>query len=251
MPRPPKPQSLDNPLRKLRELLGTDGKPVSQPRMAEILKLPLETYKSIELGRFRNGVPYQKNLDLILERFGAHWNAEEKRWDSCYPGLPYTAQNYELWKHARFDRIVEADALANGLISLLLRVSERSFATLSDAIYRELYRLARAYGVASELVPGLWHVDQEFTRMDMVISNIGRDGKNTKNPDDIVALKRERGYHSSRGTRELLDFRYRNSPVKETPQSKVKLSRSKPSSARRSKQAAEDGSPNNSRPQPR
>jgi hypothetical protein len=251
MPRPPKPESLDNPLRKLRELLGTEGKPMSQQQMAGILKLPLETYKSIEIGRFRSGVPYQKTFDLILERFGAVWDEKEKRWDSCYPGLPFTLQNYELRKHARFDRINETDTLANGLISLLLKASDKEFASLSDAIYRELYRLARAYRISSELVPNLPYVDKEFSRMDLALVNIWRDGKNTKNPADIVGLTRERGFHTSRGDRELLDFRYRNSPAKEAQPRKEKLSRSKPSSRRRSKRVSVDGAPKTSLPQPR
>jgi hypothetical protein len=187
--------------------------------MAEILKLPLETYKSIESGRFRDGVPHQKTLDLILERFGAVWSTEQEQWESCYPGLPFTLKNYELWKHAQFDRISEADALCNGLISLLLRVSDRQFASLSDAVYRELHRLARTYGIFEKFVTGLsdvpeiLYVDAEFREMDLAVASIWRSGERTLNPEDIIGLRRERAFLQPRKERELLDFRYRTKPV--------------------------------------
>jgi hypothetical protein len=212
MPRPPKAQSLNNSLRKLREHLGTGDKPMTQRRMAEILKLPLETYKSIESGRFRDGIPSPKTFDIILERFGAVWSPERQQWESSYPGLPFTRKNYELWKNAQFDRVKEADALCNGLISLLLKVSDKQFASLSDAVYRELYRLARVYGVSHELVPNVPYVDEEFTGMDLIVSNISRSG----NLRDIIQLRRERG-RLFRNGRELLDFRYRTESLKNPP----------------------------------
>ena len=245
MPKLPRPENRDNSLRKLREHLGTNGQPMSQLKLSKALGISKETVFSIENGRLNNGTPTPRVLELVLERFGAVWNAEKQRWESCHPGIPYTARNYELWKHAEYDRVAEADALANGLISLLLRVSGRQFNTLSDTIYRELCRLARVYGVSREIVPNLWYVDQEFDRMGLALVNVWRNGENTKNPEDVIGFKRERGLDSSRGERELLDFRYRNPPADPPP-------KTKPSSARRSKQAVtSDELPKTSRPQPR
>jgi transcriptional regulator with XRE-family HTH domain len=234
MPRPTRPENRENPLRKLREDLE-----MSQLELSKTLGVSKETIFSIENGRLNNGIPTPRVLDLIRDHIGVNWSAEQGRWEA-YPGIPFTPKTYELRKRAEFNRIHEADALANGLISLLLKVSDEEFASLSDAIYRELYRLAHVYGISIEYIPGIPFVDEEFRRMDMAIVNIWRDGKNTKNPEDVVGLRRERGFLSARDGRELLDFRYRNTQAKPV--------RSKPSSRPRLSQIEEDGAPKTSSP---
>jgi hypothetical protein len=233
MPRSPKKEHLDNPLRKLREALGTQGKPMPQWKLAAALKLPLETLKSIELGRFREGIPSPQTMEFILSEFGAHWVEKRKEWDFILPGIPYTLANYERWKKASFDRETEIDTLCAGLISLLQRATDSQFASASDAVYRALHEIAKKSGVSV--------MDPDFLRMDLAIVNIWPSEKHTRTPADIIGFRRERDCHEPKPKEALFDFRDKLKPAAPVT----------PSSRQRSARSGMGGAPRTSSPRPR
>lgn len=245
MPRPPKPENLNNPLRKLRELLGTKGKPMPQHKLSESLGVPVETLKSIENGRFRGGIPDEALMERISTEFGAVWTEKDKEWQ-LFPKTPYTQQQYKLWKTVSFDRVTEIDALCGTLIYLLQQVPDRRFASASDAIFRRLSELAKQYGVST-------YAD-EFLRSDVIAVPVWRDGKETRKPEDIVAFERQRDHMPFRQLpdHERLDYRFKVAELTSTatpaPQPVKPIKRS---SRPRSTRGAVDGSPKTSRLPPR
>jgi transcriptional regulator with XRE-family HTH domain len=250
MPRPSKPENRNNPLRKLREHLGTNGQPMSQLKLSKLLGVSKETVFSIENGRLNNGNPTPRVLNLINERLGAVWSEEDKEWQ-LFPGTPLTQQNYKLWSNTKFDRVTEIDALCGALIYLLQHVPDERFAAASDAVFRKLSELAKQYGVSTTA--------REFLRSDLVAVALWRGGEQTKKSEDVVGFERQRDHIPSCGIsalyglpdRERLDYRFK---LAELPLSKTPASPSphiiKPSSGQRSKRAAADGSPKTSTPQP-
>jgi hypothetical protein len=166
----------------------------------------------------------------------------QKRLDSRFAQPPFLGERYRLWREAEFDWAEEADRLANGLVSLLKKANDErpsQFASLSNAIYRMLYALAREYGLTHHPVSGLPDmddvlremdfVDPEFLGMHLLVHNLWRHGKPSLNSDDIIGLRRERGFRQPRGERELLDLRYRLRPVdRNTPVSPTVLPKVEP-----------------------
>jgi transcriptional regulator with XRE-family HTH domain len=234
----PQAQNRNNPLRQLRECLSSSEKRMSQKRLSEILEISTETLKSIENGRFRGGIPSEKTMERILTEFGAVWSAENQQWEFLKQ-VPFTRASYELWKTAKFDRVTEIDVLCGGLISLLSRVSDGRFASASDAVYRALHGIAEQHRVSWE--------DRDSMRMDLAIVNVWRDGKNTRNPSDIVEFKRERDYSESfrDPKRERLDFRAKLADI-DAASSAGSTESVKPASRPRSRRAAAGESPKTS-----
>jgi transcriptional regulator with XRE-family HTH domain len=208
MPKSPRPENRNHPLRKLREILGTNNQPMSQPLLGKKLGVSAETIRAIENGHRSGGVPSQKLLDRISRRLGAFWFAPKKTWVCSLPGgLPYTHDTYRLWKKMNIDRIEEADALANGVISLLLGVSDEQFIILSDQLFRLFHELAHEF----KILP-----DEEFEGMNMQICNLPQTSK------EELQFKRQRARWDPTGKRPLLDFHYRASP-NQPPRKKPKF----------------------------
>jgi hypothetical protein len=251
MPRPPKPESLDNPLRRLRELLGTAGKPMPQHKLSETLGVPVETLKSIENNRFRGGIPGEALMERISIEFGAVWTEKDKEWQ-LFPKTPFTQRQYKLWQTASFDRVTEIDALCGALIYLLQQVPDRRFASASDAVFRKLSELANQYGVSTAA--------REFLRSDLMAVPVWRDGKETRKAEDVVGFERQRDYlrPCQIPDRERLDYRFKaaelpaaSSPTNQGPfllsPAEASARPVKRSSRPRSKRVSVDGAPRTSR----
>jgi hypothetical protein len=249
MPKLPKEENRDSCVRKLRICLGTPEQPMPQLKLAQALKVSVETIKSLENKRLRKGIPGETMMENILTEFGAVWVAEDTAW-MFVTKVPATRKRSELWRSATFDRVTEIDVLCGGLISLLGQVSDRQFPSASDAVYRALHEIAKATKVGRDpgvgWEPGISWRDRDFMRMDLAIVNVWRKGKPTNNPSDIIGFRRERDHYESFRdlTRSRLNFRSKL-PLIKPPSEPIK-----PSSGQRSKRAAADGSPKTSSPQP-
>jgi hypothetical protein len=98
MPRPTRPDRLENPIRLLRFVLTEPGKvTLSQTLLSPITDVPLDTLKAVESGRI------EKLSDRILHRIriqiGAAWNKEDKRWRFWTPDGPlYTREHYQQYR---------------------------------------------------------------------------------------------------------------------------------------------------------
>jgi hypothetical protein len=79
MPRPPKAENANNPLRQLRGLLKdpVENGHISQMALVELCQIPLDTIRSIEAGRLKLSSTV---LEKIATETGAHWDHEEARW---------------------------------------------------------------------------------------------------------------------------------------------------------------------------
>lgn len=79
MPKKPKSENEDNPLRQLRELLASPGRArISQPEFAQICGISANTIKKIEFGsRSLNPSILTK---IRIATGGAQWGPEDRRW---------------------------------------------------------------------------------------------------------------------------------------------------------------------------
>jgi ribosome-binding protein aMBF1 (putative translation factor) len=79
MARPPRPENANNPLRQLRALLKDPAKeaPTSQQDLALLCQIPVDTIKSIEVGRLALNTTV---LRKIAEAIGASWDYEQEKW---------------------------------------------------------------------------------------------------------------------------------------------------------------------------
>lgn len=182
MPRHPKPENANNPLRCLRVTLGTTGVPLPQHELASRLGISVETIKSLEGGRRRQGRPNREIIDSAFTHLGAQWSEEGQRWNFLYTGEPYTRADYERYINATFDRPVEIHALCLGLISLLQRVPVKDFPVMSDTISQSFLTIAQKYNINMR---GGYHGG-------LVLNPIWKNGKETDNLADIVGYERSR-----------------------------------------------------------
>ena len=95
MARPPKPENLNNPLRQLRTLLS-EKEPFTQNRLAEISGIPIDTIRSLEVGRFQLG---QATRQKIIEATGARWDDKKRRWlASPDESIPFNFAVYSAYR---------------------------------------------------------------------------------------------------------------------------------------------------------
>lgn len=190
MPKDPKPENANSPMRKLRRRLSPDpGNPISQARFADMLGISPDTVFSLENGRKHKGMPTEQMAKTILERFGAWWDGELGDWRFASLENEYTRANYELWRSAEFDRQAEISALAKGLAAFLNKVPDSRFAAASDAAYESLHTLARQY-MKLEGTDLLLALGGDFVEMDLKVQNVFDKPRGRKK---IVGFKRVRG----------------------------------------------------------
>jgi DNA-binding XRE family transcriptional regulator len=79
MPRHPKPENRDNPMRKLRALLSTrtDNVPITQDELSRLIDVPVPTIRAIEAGRRRLNPEVLRKVRLVT-RF--RWNEDMECW---------------------------------------------------------------------------------------------------------------------------------------------------------------------------
>jgi transcriptional regulator with XRE-family HTH domain len=145
MPRPPKKENEDNPLRKLRTALGRAGVPMPQHQLAELLGLSPETVKSIEAGRRRNLGLDDRLLDTIYVLFGANWSPKDRKWFSIGSDEPFTREHYQRWREASFDRDVETHALMLRLMLILDYAPERKFSQIANTVETKLQEVLKEF----------------------------------------------------------------------------------------------------------
>jgi transcriptional regulator with XRE-family HTH domain len=173
---------------------------MTQPRLAQLLGYGPDTIGSAE-NAYRN--LSEKLLKAIEQRLGFRWSKERKEWLNSYPSPPASEKAARLWRKMDFDREKEADALANGLISLLLRVSKRQFTQLSDELFLIFQQKVKDYEIPT---------DGELQGMSMLIEY--QKGINYQK-----LIRQRAGWNLFNG-RSLLDFRYRineNQPLQMEP----------------------------------
>jgi hypothetical protein len=134
MPRPPKPENALNPVRLLRRALADKNQAVAtQGQLSTWLGVPVETIKSLEAGRRRQGALNDRIIDAALIYLGARWNPKKSQWENLL-GQSYNRSHLELWRSADFDRDDVIRALKEKLTALLLSTPDRSFPMVTDML---------------------------------------------------------------------------------------------------------------------
>jgi transcriptional regulator with XRE-family HTH domain len=200
MARPPRKGNEDNPLRKLREALGTDGLPLPQHKLAELLGVSPETVKSIEAGR--RGIT-EKLDEWIAIHLGAWWFEKARYWVSIGTLEPLNPENSRGWRKATFDRELETHALMLRLMLVLEYAPEKRFREIADTVEMKLQEILQEFDYSPDAhdPPDRHDPDWISTELRLV-------------PDDRGSYRRHR-----KGS--LSDFR-RRMGIPESPDRKAK-----------------------------
>ena len=122
MAKPSKLKIEDNPLRKLRSLIGGE-KPIPQHKLAGILGLSASTIRSIEAGQRTLG---NQSLQRVERTTGASWDQKSKQWLCRRLTGPYIRQ--EKWHDSR----IEVVPCTHDHIQAYLRVLEQTGSLAPD-----------------------------------------------------------------------------------------------------------------------
>lgn len=133
-PRPSKKVANANPLRALREQLGSRGKRLSTYKLSELINVPSPTLRAIEAGRNALTEGFRQKLRWR----GIQWNDKARSWTFTYnPDLPLSVDL--LTSVGRLSRgsddfqDLDAEALCIQLVSLLQAVPASAYST---CVYR-------------------------------------------------------------------------------------------------------------------
>jgi Helix-turn-helix len=136
MARPPRPENANNPLRQLRALLKDPAKEayISQHDLALLCEIPVDTIKSIEVGRLAlNPIVLRK----IAEATGASWDHEEARW-TRFDKTEFTFSFFSDYRQHRLKRPLIHNLLVDVIHSrinwLFENVPEESWAILRSRL---------------------------------------------------------------------------------------------------------------------
>ena len=174
MPRHPREENLNNPLRLLRTTLGTNGVAMTQDKLGEILGVSPATIKAIEGARRRGGELSTEILMQANSELGANWIAKE--WRSAFGNKPYRREHYEAWRSAKFNQLEETHAVAAMLISLLLEAPTHKFRALAGNLENCLHQCSHRFKVRVKdpdfeqnfqicMYPPKWSKDGAYTRV--------------------------------------------------------------------------------------
>jgi hypothetical protein len=121
MSRPTRPEYLENPIRKLREILAMPGvKHLSQIELSAIVDIPRDSLNSCECGRMTFSVGMQNR---ILCETGAAWNANDKRWRFWKSDGPlYTREHFIKYRELLGSRMEKAMPLDSFLAALRIKL---------------------------------------------------------------------------------------------------------------------------------
>src|SRR5260221_2825676 len=110
MPRKPKEENKENPLRLLRACLSKEGPehPISQGKLADITGIPAVTIRSIENGVFNLT---DAVLSKIVTTTGADLDEDKKRWIFFDSTDPFKWQHYDEFKKRSMQRPANAREL--------------------------------------------------------------------------------------------------------------------------------------------
>lgn len=133
MARPPRLENADNPLRQLRTLLNDPAKrgSFSQTSLAELCQIPVDTIKSIEVGRLALSSDVQRK---IAEETGAHWHPEEAHW-TRFDRTEFSFSSFCDYRRERLKRPIIDEALVDLIHSRI----DWLFRNVRDENWQRLY----------------------------------------------------------------------------------------------------------------
>jgi len=117
MARPPKPENANNPLRQLRALLKDPAKEghISQKDLALLCQIPVDTIKSIEVGRLALTPTVLRNVAVAT---GASWDHEQGRW-TPFDKTAFTFSYFSEYRSRRLNRSTLARAIDQLIVTLI------------------------------------------------------------------------------------------------------------------------------------
>jgi len=117
MARPPRPEHANNPLRQLRRLLKEPGKEghISQKELALLCQIPVDTIKSIEVGRLALTPTVLRNVAVAT---GASWDHEHGRW-TRFDKTAFTFSYFSEYRSRRLNRSPIARSIAQVIVNLI------------------------------------------------------------------------------------------------------------------------------------
>jgi hypothetical protein len=188
-----------NPLRNLRELLGTGGKRLSTYKLSELVGIPSPTLRSIEIGRNA----FSEGIQQRLRWRGLNWDQTTKRWVFTYnPELPLTIDLItsfnRLSRGSDLFQDLDARALCIKLITLLHTVPVLSYSALVLNLQDVLNRLRVEYKavgeekVFAETTPKFCLVETPSGAQTLVKEYTG---KNLPEPDQLLNFSNLRKWH--------------------------------------------------------
>ena len=139
MPKPPKAENVNNPLKRLRTILD-----LSQPAFATVLGVSPNTIASMEVAGRR------KLKQDIFRRIACFTGAilVDNQWSFFFTGAKYTKDSYAHWRLARFDRERETHAACLRLLILLQSCVDRDFLTLIERTENFIAERRTQYDIA-------------------------------------------------------------------------------------------------------
>jgi DNA-binding XRE family transcriptional regulator len=106
----PQLERRDNPLRKLRMILGNGPKPMRQDDFAQLIDIPVATIRAIEAGR--RELTWGNCLGRIAYLLAATFNERDRQWHYMRTKQPYTFSLYEAFTDQRSkDPVLKAKCL--------------------------------------------------------------------------------------------------------------------------------------------
>jgi transcriptional regulator with XRE-family HTH domain len=141
MPRRPRPENVDNPLRVLRGLLSEHGdqKPISQSELSKLVRVSLSSIRSIENG---DRALTENVLSHVLLETGAWWKEHNRHWEYVSGGygraVPFTRETFldyrrGIERKSEHPELLEATELL-GLALLFGQVSDKDWYRLYSKV---------------------------------------------------------------------------------------------------------------------
>jgi hypothetical protein len=116
----PRPERADNPLLKLRTILGNGEKPMHQVEFAQLVNLPVATLRSLEAGRRQ--LTWDNCLERIGYLLGATFDERDGQWHYLRTKHLYTFSLYQAFTDGRTnDPVLKAKSL-HALIQRVLEL---------------------------------------------------------------------------------------------------------------------------------
>jgi hypothetical protein len=187
MPKKPKAETLTHPLRILRSLIGSTGKPMSQDRFSAISGIPVDTLRSAE--NRRRPLTLQM-LDLIRIKVGAQWSSSRNKWLVAFSRAQdkeeFSLAHLIAYRHAIKEgswngplvKNMDLYALCRRLIGLLQSIDKDKFQETFMKLYVYLEECWTETGEPVEL--------NEFYRDTALYLRIGKDPKT----NEILAVQK-------------------------------------------------------------
>jgi hypothetical protein len=162
----PRPRKKANPLTELRQLLGSDARPLSMSKLALLADIPAATLRSVEIGRRT----FNQDLQRRMRRRGLEWQPKDRRWRFTFGDAELSLALLESFRRlssggSALLQDLDAHALATRLVSLMQNVEPTSYRSLlldlHDSLesFREVYRIEGAQEDFRETTP--WYKTEE------------------------------------------------------------------------------------------